>query len=125
MADIKYLDQIRAKNAFNACSNTFSGKDNGEVVKKLPPLIRGCGILGALAFALIRSKNGYKNSGYKDAFDAIAIHLKSLGKINAVDAENLQIELLECSSLKLRDTTAETMLYLDYMRRFAKKSEEN
>lgn len=125
MADIKYLEQIRAKNAFEACRNEHSGINGGEVVKKLPSLIRECGILGALAFALIRSKNGYKNSGYKDAFDAITIHLKSLGKINAADAENLQIELLECSSLKLRDTTAETMLYLDYMRRFAKKSKEN
>ncbi len=123
MADIKYLDQIRAKNAFNACCNEFSGVNGGEVVKKLPPLIRECGFLGALAFTLIKKKDEYKNIGYKMTFDAISYHLRSIGKVDASDVESLQEELLKCTSLKLRDVTAEAMLYLDYMRRFAKKED--
>ena len=124
MAKFENLDQIRAKNAWNACNgNKFAGVNDGSVVKKISPLIRECGILGTLAFALINKNGKYKNTGYKAAFDAIAIHLKYLGKITAADAESLQRELLECASLKLRDITAETMLYLDYMRRFAKEEE--
>ena len=53
MANIENLDQIRARNAWNACNGrTFSNADGGEVVKKLSPMIRENGMLGALAFAL-------------------------------------------------------------------------
>ena len=84
-------------------------------------MIRENGFLGALAFAL--SKKEKETKGYAGAFEAIAQHLRCTGKINSSQAENMQKELLECSSLKLRDVTAEAMLYLDYLRRFAKKED--
>ena len=109
MANIVNLEQIRAKNAFTACSlEKFSGADSGEVVKKLPPMIRENGFLGALAFALSKKET----IGYAKAFDAIAQHLNSLGRITSSNAESLQKELLESASLKLRDVTVEAMLYL-------------
>ena len=75
------LEQKRALNAFEACSaEKFGGKDGGEVVKKLPPQIRENGMLGTLAFAL--SENN-KDKGWEKAFDAIRLHLKSLGKVKA------------------------------------------
>lgn len=120
MANIVNLDQIRAKNAFTACQqDCFSGKDGGEVVKKLPPMIRENGLLGALAFAL--SKKEKETAGYAGTFNAIAQHLFCVGKAKSSNAEALQLELLSCTSLKLRDSTVEAMLYLDYLRRFAKK----
>ena len=113
------LEQKRALNAFEACSaEKFGGKDGGEVVKKLPPQIRENGMLGTLAFAL--SENN-KDKGWEKAFDAIRLHLKSLGKVKADTIAQLQDVLMKCDSRKLRDVTAETMLYLNYMRRFAKK----
>ena len=116
MAKIENLDQIRAKNAWNACNGTtFSNADGGEVIKKLSPMIRENGMLGALAFALA------KVGGYADAFNAICLHLNMLGKVRASSVKDLQTELFECDSLKLRDVTAETVLYLNYLRRFEEK----
>ena len=123
MANIENLDQIRAKNAWTACNGTtFSNANGGEIVKKLSPMIRENGMLGALAFAL--AKLDREAEGFTKAFDAITIHLKSIGKINAPTAAGLQSELLDCDSVKLRDVTAETMLYLDYLRRFGKKKQK-
>ncbi len=120
MAKNDNLELIRARHAFEACSKMdFGGKDGGEVVKKLPPMIRENGILGALAFA-IEGKN--KTIGYRNAFDTISLHLQALGKVNSVNAENLFNELIASDSLKLRDVTAEAMLYLNYLRRFAEKT---
>lgn len=119
MAKIENLDQIRAKNAWNACNGTtFSNADGGEVVKKLPPMIRENGMLGVLAFAL--AKMDCDADGFINAFNAVCLHLNMLGKVRASSAKDLQTELLECDSLKLRDVTAETMLYLDYLRRFGR-----
>ena len=119
MSKFENLEQKRALNAFQACSGTvFGGVNQGEVVKKLPPMIRENGMLGTLAFAL--SKND-KGAGFVNAFDAIRLHLVSIGKINAKDLSAFQQDLMTCPPLKLRDVTTETMLYLDYLRRFAKK----
>ena len=123
MNKIENLEQKRAVNAFQACMGTvFGGVNQGEVVKKLPPMIRENGMLGALAYAL--TKEG-KSSGYVSAFEAIALHLNSIGKVDSKEPEKLQQELMTCPALKLRDVTAETMLYLDYLRRFARKNAEN
>ncbi|MBR2871880.1 MAG: type III-B CRISPR module-associated protein Cmr5 [Lentisphaeria bacterium] len=123
MNKFENLEQKRAINAFQACEEkgSFGGVDQGEVVKKLPPMIRENGMLGALAFALSKRD---KSDGHDKAFEAVRIHLKSIGKINADNIDGLQKELMECSALKLRDVTAETMLYPDYLRRFAKKKTE-
>ena len=123
MNKIENLEQKRAVNAFQACMGiVFGGVNQGEVVKKLPPMIRENGMLGALAYAL--TKEG-KSSGYVCAFEAVAIHLNSIGKVDSRAPEKLQQELMTCPALKLRDVTAETMLYLDYLRRFAKRKAED
>ena len=96
----------------------MAGVNDGEVVKKLPPMIRENGMLGALAYAL--SKDG-KSDGYPKAFQAICKHLHDIKKVNAETVEDLQKELMECPALKLRDVTSEAMLFLNYMRRFAQK----
>ena len=124
---MKYnLDQIRAANAFQYHDKPFGGKSDGEVVKKLPPLIRCNGFLGALAFALEKKEKNYSNEGYYKVFEAILVHLKSEGirKSNATTPEGLLTELTKSDSAKLRDVTSESLLYLNYLRRFAKKPEK-
>ena len=50
------LEQKRAINAFEACSaEKFGGKAGGEVVKKLPPLIRGNGMLEHWLLRLVKT----------------------------------------------------------------------
>ena len=126
MKKLENLEQTRALNAFNACTGTVMGGVNGgEVVKKRPPMIRENGMLGALAYALSKDKNGeYENKGYSKAFQAICKHLHDIEKVNAETVEDLQKELMVCPALKLRDVTSEAMLFLNYMRRFAKKSDK-
>ena len=120
MAKIDNLELIRARHAFEACAKPdFGGKDGGEVVKKLPPMIRENGLLGALAFA-IEGKD--KTIGYRNAFDAICRHLKDLKKVKSENAIAMQEELIKSDSFQLRDVTAEAMLYLNYLRRFAEKT---
>ena len=114
---IDNLELKRAAHAIKACQKeNFGGAKGGEVVKKLPPMIRESGLLGALAFALSKSDN----DGHLKAFDTICRHLNELGKVRTNTAAGLLEELIEDSdSLKLRDVTAETLLYLNYLRRFA------
>jgi CRISPR type III-B/RAMP module-associated protein Cmr5 len=129
---MKNLDQIRAKNALAASQDTrFSGANDGEVVKKIPTMIRESGLLGALAFACeAKEENGkyeLKNKGYNDVFVAVIKHLNGseeqigLGKFNE-KPENFINELCRMDSAKLRAVTAEILAYLAYLRRFAKKS---
>ena len=111
------LEQIRAKNAFMACADgTFNGENNGEVVKKIPTMIRDNGFLGALAFAIA------KKAGYEKAFLVIIKHLKTLGLIedDVGNCDDLLKLLVERPHGRLRRVTEETMLYLNYLRRFAK-----
>ena len=115
---IQNLDQIRAKNALVAAENKMGGKNSGEVVKKVPPMIRENGILGALAFAKESSGD------YGKCFEAIIAHLKSVGKTSASSLDAFLNELVDADSAKLRDVTAESMLYLNYLRRFAEKPEK-
>lgn len=116
--DLKHnLEQIRAQNAFKAyTSGTFSGKNNGEVVKKIPTMIRENGFLGALAFAI------EKKAGYEDAFLVIIEHLKNLELIgnNINNCDDFLKLLVSKPSGRLRRVTVETMAYLNYLRRFAK-----
>ncbi|MDD4180906.1 MAG: type III-B CRISPR module-associated protein Cmr5 [Victivallaceae bacterium] len=117
--NIQNLDQIRAANALKAAKSKMGGKNSGEVVKKIPPMIRENGILGALAFA---KENG---KGYEVCFNAIIEHLKSLGKTSSNDLDSFLNELTQANSAKLREVTSEAMLYLNYLRRFARKSDKN
>lgn len=122
---MKNLEQIRAKNAWEAASNpeNFKGKNEGETVKKVPTMIRDNGLLGALAFAMESS------DGYKETFTAIIKHLQDENVQrypgqNRCNLEEFFKYLIEHDSATLRDITSETMAYLNYLRRFVHKSEK-
>ena len=112
------LDQIRAKSALLAAKTIGLGAEGGEnVAKKVPTMIRENGILGAAAFAKETGK------GYEDVFDAIIKHLR---KVKRIPDAPMKIEafiehLTTMPAEKLRAVTAETMAYLNYLRRFAGK----
>lgn len=137
------LEQIRAKNALNAANDaTFSGKANGEVIKKVPTLIQQNGILAALAFASETKKAGeLKNPGHALVFASIFLHCaeRNLLKKNAnltlkelanrgADLKNLMDDmsrqLFSGDSASLRNVTSEALAFLNYLRRFAKKDSE-
>jgi len=110
---MKNLEQIRAKDAFEAANNSaykFNGKNGGDIVKKVPTMILENGLLAALAFSLETGK------GYEDVFKACITHL---GKNLSLD--KFLEELINNDSSNLRAVTAEIMAYLNYLRRFANK----
>lgn len=122
------LDQVRAFNAYKeAQSQDFKGKDGGEVAKKIPGLVVMHGLLGAMAFAL-SDKN---KAGHRAVFEAVRKHLRdpaiddptARGKTTVEDwFKKLADE--DTSATQLRLTTAETLAYLTFLRRFAKKDKE-
>ena len=140
MTGKRTLDQIRALNAYTAAGpgKTFAGKDGGEVAKKVPGLVVMHGLLGAMAFALEKQskleKQGKKEEneekdGYYRVFEAVLNHLKSIDDETAKDKESVDkwFEGLageNTSAMQLRLTTAETLAYLTFLRRFAKKDKE-
>ena len=116
------LAQIRGKNAFEATRNaSFSGENSGEVVKKIPALIVECGLLATLAYAIA------KKGDWEKAFLVILHHLKddAIQDATAKDIdENLKAwfeHLVSVSAEELRQATAETLAFLEFFRRFAKK----
>ena len=121
---MRNLEQIRAANALVVCSETeFKGANNGEVVKKVPAMIRQNGILGAAAFAL----ENQRKTDHADVFKAIIKHLATPG-INKIEQSCELKEFIEwltqypdASSERLREVTNEAMAYLSYLRRFANK----
>lgn len=119
---MKNLEQIRAKNAFEAVKEykSFKGDGDGDIVKKVPTQIRDNGFLAAMAFAM------YKGKGYEDVFNAIITHLPdvncSFGLPYNEGVEAFFKKLVEKDSDTLRAITAEALAYLNYLRRFAKGS---
>ncbi|WP_294482827.1 type III-B CRISPR module-associated protein Cmr5 [uncultured Victivallis sp.] len=115
---MKNLDQIRAANAIEAARKKMGAKEKGEVVKKIPTMIRDNGILGALAFAREAGE------GYADCFAAIITHLRSVKASRADGIDSFLKELTEADSGEMRRITSEAMAYLNYLRRFAEKPEK-
>lgn len=118
---MKNLDQIRAKNALEATQDTrFSGANNGEVAKKVPTMIMENGLIAAAAFAIETGK------GYEGVFNAIIAHLHTVACLPGTGKMKLNgfvEDLCNSDSSTLRKVTAETMAYLSYLRRFAKKGD--
>lgn len=120
------LDQIRALNAYTAGQQAeFQGKEGGEVAKKVPGLVVMHGLLGAMAFAL-SDKN---KAGHRAVFEAVRKHLRDPAiddpTVRGVESVESWFErLAEADSAQLRLTTAETLAYLTFFRRFAKKDKE-
>ncbi len=124
---LRNLAQVRARNAYEATMiEKYVGEGGGEVAKKLPPLIVQHGLLGAIAFACD------DKGGYLKVFKAILKHLqdKNINDPTARDVEDEDVEkwfvkIAGSTSAELRAVTAETLAYLSYFRRFAKKNGES
>lgn len=119
------LEQIRARNALKCAANgTFMGKNGGEVIKKIPPLILNHGLLATMAYSF------HSEDGWQEAFDAIARHLadKDVAVVpGAVKDRKSLMDYLTAPSITsetLKLATAETMAWLNYARRFVTKEEE-
>lgn len=117
-SDMRNLEQVRAKNAYDWRDRIGTGKEGGRAVaKKVPAQIIQNGFLGALAFAIEN-----KGSGYENVFKAILDHLCKAGLNQRLPCDSLQ-GFLDALCVKdadtLRAVTAESLAYLNYLRRFA------
>jgi len=120
---LQNLEQIRAKHALSFAQSPVDkrGKDGGEAIKKIPPMIAGNGLLAAIAFSLEKRRNEYSRPGYVAIFDAIARHLSSpeIAIVeNCKTAQQLIEFLTESNSETLKLATAEALEWLGYARRF-------
>ena len=118
MSKIQNLDQKRAYNAITS-QGKWTGVNDGQVVKKIPALIRENGLLGAAAFAL------EKKGGHEDVFNAIIRHLAD-PDIHMIEKpiplQDFILKAAEMDSSGLRAITSESMSFLNYLRRFAKNN---
>lgn len=135
---MKNMEQLRSKNALQAAADKpFEGRNEGDIIKKVPTMIQQNGFLGALAFAIedesriTKQKKEHgngtdKESGYARAFQAILKHLQSPEV--AICPKEIQCLLGfakwlcadDRDSVELRMVTAEAMAYMNVLRRFAK-----
>ncbi len=118
------LEQIRARNVLAfAKSGAVSGDKGGEVIKKIPPLILNHGLLATAAYSFTEKE------GWQKVFDAIAVHLadKDIAIVpkSVTNRQSLMDFLTngKTTSETLKLTTAETMAWLNYARRFVKKED--
>lgn len=118
------LEQIRARNVLAfAKVVTISGKEGGEVIKKIPPLILNHGLLATAAYSFSEKE------GWQKVFDAIALHLADRDIAIAPESVKNRQTLMdfltrkETTSETLKLATAEAMAWLQYARRFVKKEE--
>lgn len=118
-------EQIRARNAHAfAKSGPVSGKQGGEVIKKISPLIMNHGMLATAAYSYS------DNSGdWRKVFDAIAKHLADPDIDILPAGSDNRDKLMECLTAKdatselLKRATAETMAWLNFARRFVRKDD--
>lgn len=119
---MKNLAQIRAANALTFANSPAEkrGKDGGDAIKKIPPMIASNGLLAAIAFSVEVKNDKFQRPGYAAIFDAIAKHLGSsdIAIISSNGAKDLIVRLTESDSQTLKLATAEAMEWLAYARRF-------
>lgn len=111
------LDQIRAAAALEPAKEL-----DRSAISKLPGLILNNGLLSAAAFC--DAEGGGDNRGHlKKAMVATAKHLASRGIAapGTQDIRSLIDDLSKKDSLNLQRATAESLAYLAYLKRFAKK----
>lgn len=120
---MKNLAQIRASSALDFANSDVNkrGKDGGEAIKKIPPMIASNGLLAALAFSLEEKRQDLQRPGFAAIFDTIAQHLQydEIGITSGTgDARALLNHLVASDSQTLKLATAEAMEWLAYARRF-------
>lgn len=117
---MKNREQIRAKNALVATEGGVRGKgiQEGDALSGFPALVVNNGLLATIAFSR------EKGQGYTEICDAIARHLadKDIDLLPAThpDTQALLEHLTENDSICLRLITAETLAFLNYLKRFVK-----
>lgn len=122
---MKNLAQVRASSALKFANGPVQirGRDGGEAIKKVPPMIAANGLLAAMAFSLEEKRDGLQRPGYGAIFDAIAVHLES-SEISITkgtpSAKDLIKFLVNGDSQTLKLATAEAMEWLSYARRFVR-----
>ena len=117
------LEQIRARNTLAfAKSGAVSGKQGGEVIKKISPLVLNHGLLATAAYSFT------EHEGWQKVFDAIALHLAD-PDIAILPADSRSRHAMmdylsgpHASSETLKRATAETMAWLGYASRFVTKN---
>jgi len=126
------LEQKRAAHALKSAPFIETGKEGGEIVKKIPPLIMDNGILASMAFACeTKGNRDLKNKGHHSVFMACIDHLKKNTDLKipvevCTDVRSfLKWMSSAISSGQLRAITTETLAYLAYLRRFVQKKEKN
>ena len=124
---MRNLEQIRASNALayaNAGQN-MRGQEGGNVLKKLPALVMGNGLLAAGAFAYGQKSD----SGWRTCFDHIAKHLAHQDiRIVPQDknsTDSLMKFLSDSDSQTLKLATDEALAWLSYARRFERKGDHH
>jgi len=136
---MKNLEQIRARNALRAVDQIqhgdLRGEDKGDVLTGFPALIITNGLLATIAFSMSKSKvdkktDSYKKSGHEQICDFIAEHLQD-GLVGALPIGTRTADAMlkwlthdKQTSSDLRLCTAETLAYLNYLRRFAKTAKK-
>lgn len=108
---MRNLEQERAAHALKTArdiGHRIKGKEGGQIVKKIPTMIRENGLLTTGAFACED-----RNEGYRIVFDAMINHLG-----DSASLEDFLEQLTHKDSNHLRQITDECMSYLKYLRRF-------
>jgi len=129
----KNLEQIRALHAHRFWDEKWPdpekarvrlkdvrGAEGGDVVSKLGPLILECGLLSTLAFAK------HKGGGHEALLKEVGRYLGSqdvdgrrLLPDKAETLESFITQLAQNDSPLLRQATAEALVYVGYLKRFA------
>lgn len=112
------LEQKRAAHALCKADTIKAGQGEGDpnaVCKKVPTLIINNGLLATAAFA-----NEGKD-GIKSVILAIEDHLQHIGIMPQGNTLLRWLSAPDADSALLRRVTAESLAYLNYLRRFVRK----
>lgn len=122
---MKNLEQIRATNALAYANSGVktSATEGGEVVKKLPALIMGNGLLAAGAFAFAKGDA----EGWYLCFEHLARHLAHAEIAIVPETANNLRSLMDylskdADSATLKLATDEALAWLAFAKRFVKKA---
>lgn len=121
---MKNLAQIRAHNALQYKDQIAASQGGGDAISGFPMLVLTDGLLAALAFACEwknQQQTQRKHPGEYTVAQAIAAHLHTAHNLitQAADPDALVAELAEQDSdTLLRRATAETLAFLNYLKRF-------